>query len=137
MAVVHGVILTAGPEVKRVIAPKALDRLNPLDPVATQGGHVAAVENTAPSPGSAVGTGGASAAGMQHRWQWAWPLVPREGEGPVRGAFQCVLQIARPSVIVRGVLAEPTRTAVYGPVRTVAWQGSAGDCRPYADQRPL
>jgi hypothetical protein len=23
---------------------------------------------------------------------------------------------------------------VYGPVRTVVWQGSAGDCRPYADQ---
>jgi|KBSSwiStaDraftv2_1062776.scaffolds.fasta_scaffold210290_2 hypothetical protein len=26
-------------------------------------------------------------------------------------------------------------TAVYGPVRTVVWQGSAGDRRPYADQR--
>jgi len=25
---------------------------------------------------------------------------------------------------------------VYGPVRTVVWQGSAGDRRPYADQRP-
>jgi len=25
-------------------------------------------------------------------------------------------------------------TAVYGPVRTVVWQGSAGDRRPYADQ---
>jgi hypothetical protein len=23
---------------------------------------------------------------------------------------------------------------VYGPVRTVVWQGSVGDCRPYADQ---
>ena len=27
--------------------------------------------------------------------------------------------------------------AVYGPVRTVVWQGSAGDRRPYADQTPL
>jgi hypothetical protein len=26
-----------------------------------------------------------------------------------------------------------TRTAVYGPVRTVVWQGSAGNRRPYAD----
>jgi hypothetical protein len=26
------------------------------------------------------------------------------------------------------------RIAVYGPVCTVMWQGSAGDCRPYADQ---
>jgi hypothetical protein len=25
------------------------------------------------------------------------------------------------------------RTAVYGPVRTVVWQGSVGDHRPYAD----
>jgi hypothetical protein len=25
------------------------------------------------------------------------------------------------------------RTAVYGPVRTVVWQGPAGDRRPYAD----
>jgi formiminotetrahydrofolate cyclodeaminase len=24
---------------------------------------------------------------------------------------------------------------VYGPVRTVVWQGSAGDRRPYADHR--
>ena len=30
-------------------------------------------------------------------------------------------------------VSEPTRTAVYGPVRTVVWQGSAGDRRPYAD----
>jgi len=26
---------------------------------------------------------------------------------------------------------------VYGPVRTVVWQGSAGDRRPYADQNAL
>ena len=30
-----------------------------------------------------------------------------------------------------------SRTAVYGPVRTVVWQGSAGDCRPYADHVSL
>jgi hypothetical protein len=29
------------------------------------------------------------------------------------------------------------RTAVYGPVRTVAWQGSAGDRPPYAEQFQL
>ena len=32
---------------------------------------------------------------------------------------------------------ETSRTAVYGPVRTVVWQGSAGNRRPYADQRGL
>ncbi|HEY4931909.1 MAG TPA: hypothetical protein VII23_10085, partial [Terriglobales bacterium] len=47
---------------------------------------------------------------------------------------QCLLQIAWTSDLDRRVLAQPTRTAVYGPVRTVVWQGSAGDRRPYADQ---
>ena len=32
---------------------------------------------------------------------------------------------------------ETNRTAVYGPVCTVVWQGSAGNRCPYADQRPL
>ena len=31
------------------------------------------------------------------------------------------------------VLVQASRTAVYGPVRTVVWQGSAGNRRPYAD----
>jgi hypothetical protein len=35
------------------------------------------------------------------------------------------------------VLAQTSRTAVYGPVRTVVWEGSAGDCRPYPDQSRL
>jgi len=30
-----------------------------------------------------------------------------------------------------------SRTAVYGPVRTVVWQGSAGNRCPYADQTPI
>jgi hypothetical protein len=29
------------------------------------------------------------------------------------------------------------RIAVYGPVCTVVWQGSVGDCCPYADQAHL
>jgi hypothetical protein len=35
------------------------------------------------------------------------------------------------------VLAQPTRPAVYGPVRTVVWQRSAGDRSPYASQTPF
>jgi hypothetical protein len=31
------------------------------------------------------------------------------------------------------IVSVTSRTAVYGPVRTVVWQGSAGDRRPYAD----
>src|SRR5438093_1730883 len=40
------------------------------------------------------------------------------------------------TVVVRAVLgSQLSRTAVYGPVRTVVWQGSAGDRRPYADPK--
>src|ERR1039458_10623936 len=55
----------------------------------------------------------------------------------MRGAFECPLEIAGPAILVRVMLAQPTRPAVYGPVRTVVWQGSAGDRRPYADQSVL
>jgi hypothetical protein len=40
-------------------------------------------------------------------------------------------------VVSRGLLALTDRTAVYEPVRTVVWQGSAGDRGPYADQSEL
>ena len=50
------------------------------------------------------------------------------------GLSNALLRLARPSAIDRRCVAQPTRTAVYGPVRTVVWQGSAGDRRPYADQ---
>src|ERR1019366_6719299 len=84
---------------------RGVDRFNPLGPVATPGGYVAAVENTAPSPSRITGTGGARAAGEKYRRQRSRPLVSREGQGPGRGAFECVLQIAGTSVVVRGLLA--------------------------------
>jgi RNA-directed DNA polymerase len=37
------------------------------------GGNVAAVENTAPSPGRVTGTGGARATGEQYGWQRSRP----------------------------------------------------------------
>src|SRR5664279_2682312 len=77
---------------------------------------------------------GSSKTGQQHGRQRTRPLVPGPSQSPLCGAFQCLLQIAWTSDINRRLLAQPTRTAVYGPVRTVVWQGSAGDRRPYADQ---
>src|SRR5215469_904451 len=60
-----------------------------------------------------------------------WPFGdPSAGQGPFCWAFQCLLQIARTSVLIRGGLARPSRTAVYGPVRTVVWQGSGGQPPP-------
>src|SRR5467141_4005799 len=63
--------------------------------------------------------------------------VVAHGIWPIRKPF--VLRFRVPfSVIVvslrcSGSVRETFRTAVYGPVRTVVWQGSAGDRRPYAD----
>jgi hypothetical protein len=56
------------------------------------------------------------------------------GPRPSQGTLQCPFSVARTSLIDRGVLAKPTRIAVYGPVCTMVWQGSAGDRCPYADQ---
>ena len=131
-----GFSFSAGPEVKRVIPPKALDRFkqrireitrrakrrqhrdddrgvdpvyaglaqlfrllrdaasadlpHPLGPTATSGGSVAAVENTAPSPGRPDRAGGSAAAGQQHRRQRSRSLVSGPGEGSLCGAFQCL-----------------------------------------------
>ena len=42
-------------------------------------------------------------------------IPPLKTSGPLCRAFECLLQIARPSDLIRGVLAKPSRTAVYGP----------------------
>jgi hypothetical protein len=74
---------------------------------------MAAMETATASPSGTDRTGGRSATGEKHRWKRPWTLV----SGPLEG-------------FDRWVLAQPTRTAVYGPVRTVVWQGSAGDRSP-------
>ena len=180
-----GSSFTAGPEVKRVIAPKALDRFqqrireitrrgqgrqhenddggvgsvyaglaqqlfrilrnargadrfNPLGPVATQGGFVAAVENTAPSPGSSAGTGSTSAAGQQYGWQWAWPLV--HSRRPKRSLWGFLMRTSNRSdfrhcsrIVSVTISNRRVRTRTHGGVAGAR----AGDCRPYADQLVL
>jgi hypothetical protein len=86
------------------------------------------------SPSGTDGAGGRSATGEQHRWERARTLVSGAVEGPQRRALECALSLSGSSFFDRWVLAQPTRTAVYGPVRTVVWQGSAGDRCPYAHQ---
>jgi hypothetical protein len=52
---------------------------------------------TTPPPGRSVGTGSSATTGQPYGRQRSWPLVPRQGQGPLCGAFQCLLQIARAS----------------------------------------
>jgi hypothetical protein len=62
------------------------------------------------------------------------PLVPRPRQGLISRVSQCLFPIARAPAFGGCQLAQPSRTAVYGPVLTVVWQGSAGDRCPYVDQ---
>ena len=81
------------------------DRPDSLGPAATSGGSVAAVENTAPSPGSAA-------------WNWGcvrgWRATPPAAAAalgtsprpkPCLSGFRMPTSIARSSFVVRGVLA--------------------------------
>jgi hypothetical protein len=105
----------------RKIDTGSVDRLDSLGPISTQGGNVAAVENTAPPQRSATGTGAARAAGQQYGWQRTRPLAPRKGQGPFCRAFQCLLQIARSSFVIRGLLAQPLEPPYTDPY--VRWCG--------------
>src|SRR6266699_988871 len=60
---------------------------HPLGPIATTSGLVAAVENTAPSPGGSFKARGLPATGPQHGKQRAWPLASRPNQGSHCGAF--------------------------------------------------
>ncbi len=174
-----GFSFTAGPEVKRIIAPKALERFKQRIRGITRRAKGVSMEKTieelAPymrawrnyfgfcdTPEVLIGL---------TRWvrlrlraalwrQWKTPRSRRaallelgciRGRPAIRLAVGAALGTShapRPLLSVyrmptsdrsgfphcsRSVSAT-TRTAVYGPVRTVVWQGSAGDCRPYANQ---
>jgi Group II intron, maturase-specific domain len=143
-----GFSITAGPEVKRAIAPKALDRFRQrIREIARRAKGVSmetTMEELAPymrgwrsyfgfcdTPEVLIGL---------TRWvrlrlraalwrQWKTPRRRRAaltGTGGARAAGEQYRRRSRSPDVTN-------RTAVYGPVRTVVWQGSAGDRRPYAD----
>ena len=89
-----GFSFTAGPEVKRVIAPKALDRFKQR-----------IREITYRAKGVSIETRGTSAPSQQYGRERSWPLVPGSHPHSACVAFQCLLQIAWRSVIDRGVMA--------------------------------
>jgi hypothetical protein len=97
-------------------------------------GVVATVENSAASPRGADRIGGPGTAGEEYCRQWLrhLNLTSHPKPKPLSGSLQRVLHIAR-SLCSKPVSAT-SRTAVYGPVRKVVWQESAGDRRPYADR---
>src|SRR5271166_2878605 len=77
-----------------------------------------------------------------HGWQ-VTPLAVVTGLGTSRGPRLCLSGFLMHTSNRSGFrhwprsASETNRTAVYGPVCTVVWQGSAGNRCPYADQRPF
>src|SRR5437016_11048871 len=61
-------------------------------------------------------------------------MASRPFESAECRALECLFPRSWSSFTVRAMLAQTSRIAVYGPVRTVVWEGSAGDRRPYPDQ---
>src|SRR6266480_4083297 len=75
--------------------------------------------------------------GGTNRRQPTWPLAAREQPGAHHCLANCVPQLTRPG-FRRGTEARIIcRTAVYGPVRTVVWEGRSRETPPYPDSRDI
>jgi hypothetical protein len=75
----------------------------------------------------------ASQDGEQHSWQRSRPLGTSQRLRPFVSGLQMPTSNRSDFRRYSRIVSVTSRTAVYGPVRTVVWQGSAGDRRPYAD----
>jgi Group II intron, maturase-specific domain len=177
-----GFSFTAGPEVRRVIAPKALDRFKRRVREITRRAKGVSMKTTmdelAPymrgwrgyfgfceTPEVLIGLTRwvrlRLRAAMWRRWKTprrrraallelgvgerlanntaGSGLGPGTSQRPRAFLSGFPMPISGRSVFLRysKIVSITSRTAVYGPVRTVVWQGSAGDCRPYADHVQL
>ena len=94
---------------------------------------MAAVVNTKSSSSGSARKRGLGAAGDQDGRQRPWPVASRPQQSPLVGAFQRLLQIARSPIPVRSGVSPASRTAVYGPVCTVVWEGWSREASPYPD----
>jgi hypothetical protein len=70
----------------------------------------------------------------EHGRQRPRSLVSRPQQSSLYWALKCILQIARPAILVPIVFSVTSRTAVYGPVRTVVWEGRSCKAPPYPDR---
>jgi RNA-directed DNA polymerase len=114
-----GFSFTAGPEVKRVIAPKALDRFKQRIREITRRAKSVSIETTMEELAPYM-RGWRSYFGFCETRE-ALVSLPRWVRATA-SAVQSRLRLARPFSLDRRCVEQPTRTAVYGPVCTVAWQ---------------
>jgi len=111
--------------------PRKLITSHPAGPLPLRAAHCAKWKNTT-----------ASASGTHRGWESGGELRNMAGSGhgpwhlarsksPLRGTLQCPLQIARPTLPCSKRVSVTSRTAVYGPVRTVVWEGRRREALPY------
>src|ERR1035437_1713240 len=113
--------------------PVGVARPRQVDQTTASGHRLEAMETRAcplcrtVTPRRRPGLGGAE------RRQPTWPLAAQHEPRAHHRPIQCLLHLARPS-FSRGYSADLIhRTAVYGPVRTVVWEGRSREAPPYPD----
>src|SRR5882757_1486826 len=72
--------------------------------------------------------------GGECRQQPTWPLAAQQQPRTFHGSIERRTQIARPCNCCGNQASLICRTAVYGPVRTVVWEGRARKTPPYPDR---
>src|SRR6266511_1848233 len=71
--------------------------------------------------------------GGANRRQPAWPLAARKQPRAHHCNANRLLRFTRPDLHRRAATCIIQRTAVYGPVRTVVWEGRSREAPPYPD----
>src|SRR5258707_4022892 len=65
----------------------------------------------------------------------SWPMAAQQQPSALPLAAKRLLQITRPDFRRRAATCIIHRTAVYGPVRTVGWEGRSREAPPYPVSR--
>src|SRR5712692_11261489 len=73
--------------------------------------------------------------GGTNRRQPTWPLAAQQQPCAHHRSAQRLLRLARPRDLGAQTCRLIRRTAVYGPVRTVVWEGRNREVPPYPDRR--
>src|SRR5712664_1735477 len=71
--------------------------------------------------------------GGANRRQPTWPLAARKQPRAYQGTAKQLLRFTRPGFRRGTAVRIIRRTAVYGPVRTVVWEGRSREAPPYPD----